>query len=101
MTIGQAPVSRRKGFVEHLVSSLYCTLDVLPLTAAVDEAGPGYHLNGLNGDSMNLSQVEAESRTMKSQVGPFQPIHTCSVRLEMTSLIDLPTSIQNRRLLRC
>jgi hypothetical protein len=28
---------------------------------------PGYHLNGLNNDKMNATQVEAESRVMKSK----------------------------------
>jgi hypothetical protein len=32
-------------------------------------AGPGYNLNGLNGASMNASQVEAETEVMKSQAG--------------------------------
>ena len=33
------------------------------------EAGPGYHLDGLNGDVMTPQQVESESRTMKSLAG--------------------------------
>eukprot|EP00730_Choanoeca_flexa_P004646 TRINITY_DN11760_c0_g1_i4.p2 TRINITY_DN11760_c0_g1~~TRINITY_DN11760_c0_g1_i4.p2 ORF type:complete len:522 (+),score=116.02 TRINITY_DN11760_c0_g1_i4:1811-3376(+) len=44
------------------------------------EAGPGYHLNGLNNDVMNASQVEAESQTMKSQAGGASTLDAFLVR---------------------